>query len=204
MNHSKIIVTMFAVMVLLGWPINARAGLMDLYNKANQAIGTVENAKNTVNRAGNIIPKSTKAPAQKVSAPESTGTLTSKARTSIEKAKRAWVAAFKAEDWEALVDQYAEDAVILPPEEAAQSGREAIRTYFDDDTHTSNQVFETSDISGDSNIAYVHGSYSFDLAAEGQEPVAVAGKYIEIWQKQADGSWLITHDIWNSNPVETK
>jgi uncharacterized protein (TIGR02246 family) len=200
MNHSKMVVTMVALTVLLGWPINARAGLMDLYNKANQAVNTVDNAKNTVKRAGNMIPKS----APKVSAPESTGTLTSKARTSIEKAKRAWVAAFKAEDWEALVDQYAEDAVILPPEEAAQSGREAIRAYFEDDTHTSNQVFETSDISGDSNIAYVHGSYSFDLAAEGQAPVTVSGKYIEIWQKQADGNWLITHDIWNSNPVETQ
>ena len=33
----------------------------------------------------------------------------------------------------------------------------------------------------------------------GAEPVHEAGKYIEIRKKQADGSWLLYRDIYNSD-----
>ena len=31
------------------------------------------------------------------------------------------------------------------------------------------------------------------------EPINDTGKYIEIWRKQADGSWRVIRDIFNSD-----
>jgi ketosteroid isomerase-like protein len=31
------------------------------------------------------------------------------------------------------------------------------------------------------------------------EPIFVDGKYLTIYKKQADGSWKISHDCYNSN-----
>ncbi len=189
----------------MSFSTNASAGIWDAINKANQAVSTVENAKNTAQRAGNIIPKSNapkRQPRTQEAEVTTVGAMTAKDKAAIEKAKRAWVAAFKAQDWDALVDYYSEDAVVLPPDDVVQSGREEIRAYFNDDAQTSDEVFQTVSMGGDSNIVYAQGQFSFNLASEGGEPVAVTGKYIEIWQKQEDGNWLITHDIWNADPAQ--
>lgn len=206
---AQVLGIMFLVGVtVVSLATNANAGIWDAINKANQAVSTVENAKNTASRAGALVPKSSGAKRQPRSQEpepeperEPAGTLTDKSRASIQKAKRAWVAAFKAQDWDALVDQYAEDAIALPPDDLAISGRDAIREYFNDDAQTSDEVFETVEIGGVESVAYARGNFSFTITSEGSEPVAVSGKYIEIWEKQDDGNWLITHDIWNSNPA---
>ena len=45
-------------------------------------------------------------------------------------------------------------------------------------------------------------------AASG-EPTTDKGKYVEVWEKQADGNWKCGTDTWNSDmtaspPAETK
>ncbi|MFZ9004609.1 MAG: hypothetical protein ACO20F_08715 [Robiginitalea sp.] len=31
------------------------------------------------------------------------------------------------------------------------------------------------------------------------------GKYLRVWQKSEDGTWELTHDIWNSDvPLQTE
>lgn len=210
MNVHGMIRGLVALVIVSFLSTAADAGIWDAINKANQAVSTVENAKNTASRAGALVPKSSGAKRQPRSQEpepepeperEPAGTLTDKSRASIQKAKRAWVAAFKAQDWDALVDQYAEDAIALPPDDLAISGRDAIREYFNDDAQTSDEVFETVEIGGVESVAYARGNFSFTITSEGSEPVAVSGKYIEIWEKQEDGNWLITHDIWNADPI---
>ena len=116
MNKSMIAVCIFSVVVLL--QVNASAGFLDAFNKVQQAVSTVENMKNTAQRAGAIVPKSNKEPAKPSQPAEvkPVGSMTAKDKAAIEKAKRAWVAAFKSEDWDALVDNYAENAVLLAPD----------------------------------------------------------------------------------------
>lgn len=188
---------------------SANAGIWDAINTASQAVSTAENAKNTAQRAGALVPKSNKPKRQPQSQASSDpvevtthGSMTPKDKAAIEKAKRAWVAAFKAEDWDSLVDNYAEDAVLLPPDELAVTGREAIRAYYGTDDDTSNEVFQTVSMGGDSHIVYAQGEFSFTIQSGDEAPADVSGKYIEIWEKQDDGNWLITHDIFNSNPVQ--
>lgn len=203
MNVHGLVRGLVAVVLVVSLSMVANAGLLDTFNRA---VSSAENAKNTATRAGNLIPKSNKPKtksnenAKKVEV-ETSGSMTVKDKAAIEKAKRSWVAAFKAEDWDALVDSYAEDAVLLAPDENAVSGRDAIRAYYGSDDDTDNEVFQTVSMGGDSQIVYVQGEFSFTIKSGDEEPVDASGKYIEIWQKQDDGNWLITHDIFNANPV---
>lgn len=59
--------------------------------------------------------------------------------------------------------------------------------------------FDIVEVGGAGDIAYVYGKYSLTMAPEGKEPVKDIGKYIEIWNRQPDGSWKVALDIFNSD-----
>ena len=62
----------------------------------------------------------------------------------------------------------------------------------------------TEDLVVEDDIAYEMGSYSFTLQATGKTPVVYTGRYLTIWQQQADGSWLIKTDSGLSDRTCTK
>jgi ketosteroid isomerase-like protein len=48
--------------------------------------------------------------------------------------------------------------------------------------------------------AYSHGTYEFDMASkEGGETRSYSGKFLDILEKQVDGSWKIAIDCQNYN-----
>jgi ketosteroid isomerase-like protein len=104
-------------------------------------------------------------------------------------------------DWAAYTKiYYAPDAVIFSPNMPPVKGHEAIISNFNSFPPVSNMKFEQIEVAGAGKLAYVWGTYSFDILPEGAEsPVHDTGNYIEIWQKQDDGSWLIIRDIFNSD-----
>ncbi len=56
------------------------------------------------------------------------------------------------------------------------------------------------EIDGRGDLAFVRGNYSETYTVEGApEPIHHAGKYVKIWRRQPDGSWLIAVEIWNSD-----
>ena len=53
------------------------------------------------------------------------------------------------------------------------------------------------------NIAYEVGRYSVVVEPEDQAAVNDNGKYLVIWERQPDGDWLMSEDIWNSDlPID--
>jgi len=48
-------------------------------------------------------------------------------------------------------------------------------------------------------LAYLSGTYELTLNDASGKPVKDRGKYVEVWKKQADGTWKATVDIWNSD-----
>ena len=78
--------------ILTCFSTSSFAGLMDAFNKASQAVSTVENAKYTAQRAGAIVPKSNKPKPAKVEV-RSSGSMAAKDRAAIEKAKKELTAA---------------------------------------------------------------------------------------------------------------
>ena len=55
------------------------------------------------------------------------------------------------------------------------------------------------EIDGCGDLAWVHGEYSMTLSPADAASVDDRGKYIEIWNRQSDGIWKVTHDIFNSD-----
>ena len=107
-----------------------------------------------------------------------------------------WETALNAGDIETLMANYTSDARILPPNEKAASGTAAVRAAFGgmiDAGISGNLTSIEAAVSGD--IGYNVGNYA--LTADGE--VVDTGKYLETWQRGADGQWRISNDIWNSD-----
>ncbi len=112
----------------------------------------------------------------------------------------SWHDAFNAGDYDALVQLYTEDAVMMPPNQAAAEGRAAVQAWLGEFPTTSEVSLTIVNIDGRGDLAYVRGTYSLTITMEGMpEAIRDTGKYLEIRRRQPDGSWPIAVDIYNSD-----
>jgi len=111
-----------------------------------------------------------------------------------------WQQAARAKDWAALAATYTDSGMFMPPNGPAVEGRAAIEAWFKAFPPMSDITVTPGEIDGRADVAYDRGTYSLALAspAKGQ-PASDKGKYVVISRKQADGSWLIAIDIFNSD-----
>lgn len=109
----------------------------------------------------------------------------------------SFAAYLKAGNHEALAALYTEDAVLMPPNERAVTGRAAIRAWMEAFPPPTEFSLAHDAVEGRGDLAYVRGRYQMKLGIEGS-PVD-SGKYIEIRKKGADGMWRLSVDIFNSN-----
>lgn len=94
------------------------------------------------------------------------------------------------------------DGVLMAPGAAATSGRASVEKYyqsiFDAYVTILESGYEEVKVSGD--LAYGRGFARVKLVPHaGGDTLISSAKYINILQRQPDGSWLTTHDIWNGN-----
>ena len=117
----------------------------------------------------------------------------------IRSASDAWAEAFKADDDATAVAFATEDAVLMPPNMPAFQGRPALEEYVASFTVTDFSMTRL-EIDGRGDLAFERSAYVAVFVPEGlTEPTTYPGKYLAIWRKQADGSWLMTVQIWNSD-----
>ncbi len=127
------------------------------------------------------------------------GTLPDKDVVAIGDASQTFVQAYLAGDWTAVVAMLTEDAVWMPPNQPAREGRADIQEWLSPQTVTDFEL-TTLETAGRGGFAYTRGSFSITFTAEGLAGfVSDTGKYVEIWRKEPDGSWLIDQVIWNSD-----
>jgi uncharacterized protein (TIGR02246 family) len=114
-----------------------------------------------------------------------------------------WARAASAGDGNAIAALYATDATILPPMEPLRQG-EAAKKYWVDFTNSFSGPIEltTTAVEGRGDLAYGVGKYRMSVTPKkaGAKPLPIEeGKYLEVFKKQADGSWKIIYDIWSPN-----
>ena len=120
-------------------------------------------------------------------------------RAAIEASDKAWEEHSLANDWAALAALYTEDAMYMPPGESPIEGRDNIQAYFESQPPTIACEIRTVEIDGHGDFAFTRGTYTTTFSVEGMDPVTDSGKYLAVCRKQADGTWLISRDIYNSD-----
>ncbi|MDH3292335.1 MAG: SgcJ/EcaC family oxidoreductase [Gemmatimonadota bacterium] len=107
---------------------------------------------------------------------------------------------------DAYMALYADDAVSMPPDAPARTGKEEIRAAFvafleENTVQLTSQVDEVR-VSGD--LAFLRVAYDETVTPKaGGEPTQLHGKWLVILERQPDGSWKWWHEMWsNYTPPE--
>lgn len=125
------------------------------------------------------------------------------ARTAIEAANTAFSAAFARGDTKAVAAMYTSDAIVLPPDSEMIRGNEAIGAFWKTTRESGVRAaaLTTVEVERSGDVAYELGKVSLTIQPEGKEPTTEVAKYVVVWKRQADGSWKLHRDIWNSLPA---
>ena len=124
-------------------------------------------------------------------------------RTRVEVLGKSFAAAFNRGDVAAVAKMYAADAMAFPPEGEVVKGRAAIEAMWKGvrDMGVQSIDFEVVDVQSSGILLVESGRANLRVAGAGPAQATVSVKYVVVWKKQKDGSWKISHDIWNSLPA---
>ena len=114
---------------------------------------------------------------------------------------RRFMEAFNRGDVEAAVEFYTDDAKFLHPNTEIVSGKQAIKEFFETGRAFGLRRFYLTsvEIGYDGNLAYERGVITIEMEPEGGLATTDTGKYLVVMKRQADNSWKVAVDIWNSD-----
>jgi ketosteroid isomerase-like protein len=107
-----------------------------------------------------------------------------------------WSKVAGAKDLDKTVSYYADDAVVLPPNQPMVTSKDGIRDlwkgFLDSLTDIS---WKTTRVENSGNMAYLIGTYAMTM----KDGTKDTGKYCEVWKKQAGGKWKVVADMFSSD-----
>ena len=109
-----------------------------------------------------------------------------------------WSAAAGAKDLEKTVSFYADDAVVLAPNQPMVTSKDGIRNLwkgFLDSISDMSWKATRVEIAKSGDLAVLTGTYEMTM----KDGTKDRGKYCEVWEKKAEGKWKCGTDIWNSD-----
>src|SRR6266404_4466565 len=114
-----------------------------------------------------------------------------------------WSKAAAAKDLEETIAYYSDDAIVLPPNSASATTKEAIRNVWKDMFASPGLIITWKptrvELGKSADLAWVSGTYELTMNDAAGRPINDRGKYLEVWKKQPDGHWKCGADIWNSD-----
>lgn len=114
-----------------------------------------------------------------------------------------WLKAVETQKMEGHLEYYLEDVVLLAPNEARLDGKEAVRKMLTDLHSMPGLMIKWQPLnveaasSGD--MGYSIGTYEMSMNDPDGNPMKDKGKYLAVWKKQADGSWKVATESFNSD-----
>jgi len=109
-----------------------------------------------------------------------------------------------AKDADKVANYFADDASDLLPNMPVITGRENIKAvwkqFLADPNFSLTFQSTRAEASKGGDLAYTIGTYSMTTSApKGRKPVTDKGKYLTVFQKQADGTWKLVADMGSSD-----
>jgi ketosteroid isomerase-like protein len=136
-----------------------------------------------------------------------------KAEQAVRDADDAWSKAAASKDLDKTVSYYSADASVLPPNAPIATTKEAIKKVWGDLLASPGFVISWKatkvEVAKSGDLGFISGTYEVTMNDASGQPTTDKGKYVEVWEKQADGNWKCGTDAWNSDmpaspPAETK
>jgi ketosteroid isomerase-like protein len=121
---------------------------------------------------------------------------------------RGYSAAGGAFDPAAMASFYADDAIAMPPNEGNLVGPAAFAAFGEE--LAGMEGFSVSVdppevvMGAGGDMAYTYGMVRITMPGPDGELITTEERDVHVWRKQADGTWKIAVDIWNSmTPLPT-
>jgi ketosteroid isomerase-like protein len=112
-------------------------------------------------------------------------------------ADEAWSKVAGAKDLDKTVSYYADDAIVLPPNEAMVTTKDGIRNLwkgFLDSLSTISWNTTRVEVSKSGDMAVTTGTYEMTM----KDGTKDHGKYCEVWEKKG-GTWKVATDMFSSD-----
>ena len=107
------------------------------------------------------------------------------------------------EDPELFLSSHAEDVVTMPPGAPAVVGIQALESRIREGIKAESvQEFsiKLDEVEAFGDLGFARGTYTFTATVRASgKTIEYDGKYLTVFKKQADGSWKIYRDCYNSN-----
>jgi ketosteroid isomerase-like protein len=127
----------------------------------------------------------------------------SKAEQALRDTDASWSKAAASKDLDKTVSYYSDDATVLPPNAPIATTKEAIKKIWQDMFATPGFVISWKatkvEVAKSGDLGFVSGTYELTMNDASGKPVTDKGKYVEVWEKKADGKWKCGTDTWNSD-----
>lgn len=123
-------------------------------------------------------------------------------RAALRQADADWAKTVAEKNADAFTSSFTADGVVMPPNLPAVNGTDAIRTWVS--TQMAMPGFAvtweptSAEVAASGDIGYTLGNFTFQTSMPDGSPLNDHGKYATIWKKQADGTWKVAVDIFNS------
>jgi ketosteroid isomerase-like protein len=125
------------------------------------------------------------------------------ATDAVRAADAAWMKVFSAKDLDKSVAFCDEKGAVLAPNAPIAQGRQAIAESFGGFFKLPNLKItwhaDKADVARSGELGYTSGTYEMTFTDPAGKTIPDKGKYVTIWKKQADGSWKVLLDIFNTD-----
>ncbi|MFZ0735683.1 MAG: DUF4440 domain-containing protein [Candidatus Acidiferrales bacterium] len=127
----------------------------------------------------------------------------SKPEDALRAADAAWLKAYDTRDVEKAVAFCDEQGSMLAPYTPIATGKPAIAKLIAFEFSLPDFRFtrhpDTAGVARSGELGYTSGTYIVNFSEPSGKLIADKGKYLTIWKKQADGSWKVLFDMFNTD-----
>ena len=125
------------------------------------------------------------------------------AAEAIKAADAAWEKVFTSKDTAAALAAMEPTAAMLSPNAPIASGADQVRAavvgMWGLPALSLHWTATTAEAAKSGDLGYTRGTYELTFNDAKGKPMSDKGKYVTVWRKQADGTWKVVTDIFNSD-----